>query len=66
MSATPNIAASSEAPRDERAAAACYIATLSTDLAAMAKRQGFDTLAYLLDMARLEAESHFRSRAEPN
>jgi len=40
-----------------RAAVAAYVATLSADLAAMARRQGLDTLGYLLEMARLEAES---------
>lgn len=40
-----------------RAAVASYVATLSADLAAMARRQGLETLGYLLEMARLEAES---------
>jgi hypothetical protein len=56
----------SETPRDERASAACYIATLSVDLVAIAKRHGLDTLAYILEMARLEAESHSRPHSEPN
>ena len=34
-----------------------YVATLAADLAAMARQHGLDTLGYLLDMARLEAES---------
>jgi hypothetical protein len=34
-----------------------YAATMCADLAVMARRQGFDTLGYLLDMARLEAEN---------
>jgi hypothetical protein len=49
--------------RDERTAAAAYIATLASDLAGLAKAQGLDTLAYILDMAKLEAEN--RSRGDP-
>jgi len=48
---------STPAEGDDRAAAACYVATLSADLAAIAKRHGLDTLCYILDMARLEAEN---------
>ncbi len=47
-------------PTDERAArteVASYVATLSTDLASLARRNGLDTLGYLLEMVRLEAES---------
>jgi hypothetical protein len=40
-----------------RAAVASYVATLSNDLATMARRSGLDTLGYLLEMVRLEAES---------
>lgn len=40
--------------RDEVAA---YMAELTGELALVARRHGFDTLAYLLEMARLEAES---------
>lgn len=36
---------------------AAYIAELSGDLALLARRSGFDTLAYLLDIARLEADN---------
>ena len=43
-------------PRD-RVAAAAYVAELSSDLAAIARRHGLDTLGYLLEMVRLEAES---------
>ena len=43
--------------QNDRAATAEYVATLSTDLASMARRHGLDTLGYLLDMVRLEAES---------
>lgn len=43
-----------------RSAVASYVATLSVDLAAMARRAGLDTLGYLLEMVRLEAESVIR------
>jgi hypothetical protein len=38
-------------------AVAIYVASLSGDLATMARRTGLDTLSYLLEMVRLEAES---------
>lgn len=38
-----------------RPKAAAYIAALSADLVNLARENGLDTLAYLLDMARLEA-----------
>jgi hypothetical protein len=47
-------------PTDEpngRTAVAAYVATMSNDLAGMARRTGLDTLGYLLEMVRLEAES---------
>jgi hypothetical protein len=50
----------------ERAAVARYVATLSADLAAMARRTGLDTLGYLLEMARLEAEIATRQSSGPN
>lgn len=40
-----------------RSATASYVAAISADLAAMARRDKLDTLAYLLDMVRLEAEA---------
>lgn len=43
-----------------RSAVATYVASLSGDLASMARRTGLDTLGYLLEMARLEAESVIR------
>jgi hypothetical protein len=43
---------------------ASYVATLSGDLALMARRHGLDTLGYLLDMARLEAENLTRATTE--
>jgi len=41
----------------DRVAAANYVATLSAELALIARRHGLDALAYILDMARLEAEN---------
>ena len=49
-----------------RAAVASYVATISADLSAMARRQGLETLSYLLEMARLEAESTNRANINPN
>ena len=34
-----------------------YVASLSSDLAAMARGSGLQTLGYLLEMVRLEAEN---------
>jgi hypothetical protein len=44
-------------PGGDRAAAAVYLAAMTSDLAAIARRHDFEALAYILDMARLEAES---------
>jgi hypothetical protein len=41
----------------DSAAAAAYIAELSSDLAQIARRHGLDALGFILDMARLEAEA---------
>src|ERR1039457_2809912 len=49
-----------------RTAVASYVATLSADLAAMARRTGLDTLGYLLEMVRLEPESSSRHSRGPN
>lgn len=46
---------------EERTEAAAYIATLTGELAAMARRSGLSTLGYLLEMAKLEAEQSARS-----
>lgn len=51
----PYVGERSEAPNS--GAVASYVAALSSDLATMARRNGLDTLAYLLEMVRLEAES---------
>jgi hypothetical protein len=44
----------------QRAAVANYVASMTADLSAMARRSGLDTIGYLLDMVRLEAESAAR------
>ena len=46
---------------DNRLATASYVATLSGDLATLARHHGMATLGYLLDMARLEAENVVRN-----
>ncbi len=48
-----------ELPRD----AALYIASLSTELAEIARRHGLDGLGYILDMARLEADEVVKGSA---
>jgi hypothetical protein len=50
-------------PQDigERIAAADYVAALSADLAEIARSNGLDTLGFILDMARLEAENAIRA-----
>jgi len=42
-----------------------YVAALSADLAAMA-RSGLDTLGYLLEIVRLEAENIYRHPERKN
>ena len=44
----------------DREAAPNYVAALSAELAALARKHGLDALSYILDMARLEAESATR------
>ena len=44
----------------QRTAVATYVASLTADLSVMARRSGLDTIGYLLDMVRLEAESTAR------
>jgi hypothetical protein len=58
--------ATSNSAGDDRAATASYIATIAGDLAGIAKAHGFDTLAYILDMARLAAESNAQLRPGQN
>ena len=38
--------------------AAHYIASLTEELAQLARRNGLDTLGYILDMARMEADQN--------
>jgi hypothetical protein len=40
--------------------AALYIASLANELAQLAKRNGLETLSYILEMARLEADQIFK------
>ena len=49
-----------------RAAVASYVASMTADLATMARRTGLDTLGYLLEMVRLEAESANHQANGPN
>jgi hypothetical protein len=49
----------------DRKAVADYVATLSADLAVLARQHGLQTLGYLLEMARLEAENESR-QSKPN
>lgn len=44
----------------DRASAANYVADLTAELATLARRHGLDALGFILDMARLEAESASR------
>jgi hypothetical protein len=57
-----------ESPKEtgDRTAVASYVATLSADMAAMARRSGLDTLGYLLEMVRLEAEGTARNGRGPH
>jgi hypothetical protein len=52
--------------RHDSVGAAEYIADMTRDLATLARRNGLDTLAYLLDIARLEAENAGRSDRRPD
>ena len=61
MPAAQSTFAQPPAEGDDRTAAASYVATLTADLALIAKSHGLDTLGYILDMARLEAENVARN-----
>ena len=56
----PGKSVPSEPEEGDKAATAAYVASLTADLAALARSRKLDTLGYLLDMARLEAESSAR------
>jgi hypothetical protein len=45
-----------------RSVVANYVATMSAELATMARRTDLDTIGYLLEMVRLEAESEIRHK----
>jgi hypothetical protein len=45
-------------------AVAIYVASISADLVTMTRRTGLETLSYLLEMVRLEAESVARHNGE--
>ena len=55
--ASPGPPAPLEPGARDPAAVAAYIADMVATLSAMARRQKFDALGYLLEMARLEAEA---------
>jgi hypothetical protein len=44
-------------PTAERGATAAFIADMSADLVELARRQGFNALAFVLDLAKVEARS---------
>lgn len=48
-------------PDAARKEIAAYVSALVESLARMSRRGGMPTLAYLLDIARLEAETHARA-----
>jgi hypothetical protein len=48
----------------DRVTVADYVAAISTDLAAMARRTGLETLGSLLEMVQIEAESVLRRSRE--
>jgi hypothetical protein len=52
--------------RGGREETAAYVAGISSELAAVARKSGLDTLGFLLDMVRLEAEMMTRSKDVPN
>lgn len=51
-------------PSGDRTTVANYVASMSADLASMARRTGLETLGYLLEMARLEAENASRHETD--
>ncbi len=57
--ANPALPAEEQQPNDPESTAT-YVAELSGSLAYMARSQGLDTLGYILEMAKLEAENTLR------
>lgn len=58
----PGKTVKSEPNEGDRTATAAYVASLVADLSTLARKQKLDTLGYLLDMARLEAEGAAQPR----
>jgi hypothetical protein len=53
-------------PPESPTAAAIYIGTLAEELSQIAQRHGLDSLRYILDMARLEADQIAKSASDGN
>jgi hypothetical protein len=54
--------------KDDRSEVALYIGSLAEELSSLAKNHDFDALAYILDMARLEADQvskRYNGRSDP-
>jgi hypothetical protein len=64
VNARPLVNPDRQSASNERIAAAAYIADLSSSLSALARRESLTSLAYLLDLARLEAETISRKVAK--
>lgn len=64
---SPSKAAPAQAPRAEASAAetARYIAEFTAELSFLARRSNLEVLAYLLDMARLEATRAVQGEGRP-
>lgn len=54
-----------DARLDEPTLAAQYISAMTQELAQLARRHGLTPLAYILSMARLEAEEVSKSASRP-
>lgn len=61
-----NKAAGGADPAQSSSAAADYIASLSGELALLARQHGLECLGYILDMAQLEANQIAKSSVESN
>lgn len=55
-----HVAASPPAPTQQPGSVSTYIAQMTEELAGLARRAELDVLAYLLDIAQLEAETTAR------
>ena len=53
-------------PPESPTAAAVYIGTMAEELSQIAQRHGLDSLRYILDMARLEADQIAKSAGDGN